>query len=510
MLQKYKIFAWLIVGALFTGCVSAPIDYPKTPSSVLSDTGNTALASASRSWRSADPESNGFYPLSQGMDALGARLELIDRAERSLDVQYFLIKPDAAGLVFGGKLLEAADRGVRVRFLLDDIFSTVDDSALIVLNEHPNIELRIFNPIARKGVGAFNYLGHFSLTNRRMHNKSFIADNQVAIVGGRNIAEEYFQLDTSGEFMDFDMLCAGPIAEEISGFFDTYWNHELAVPMDAFYDQTDRAEVEKTRKRVEQEMQSTGQSTYARAINTDLIQRLFSGSLRPYTADARMIVDDPNKLLEKVSDEQKIVATEIVQAFEKAEHEILIFTPYFIPGKNGIQLFQELIDRGVRIVVLTNSLATNNHTSVHSSYSSYRKRLLKEGVELWEARVDAARKVQEDGSVEQENLTLHTKGIIIDRRFTFVGSLNLDPRSVDINTEMGVMIDSTDLATLLADRAEKRIPELAYRLQLDDNNKISWHATIDGQEVVETKEPQTSAWRRFEAWFLKIAPEKQL
>ena len=257
-------------------------------------------------------------------------------------------------------------------------------------------------------------------------------------------------------------------------------------------------------------MQDTGQSIYANAIHTELMQKLFRGSLQPFIADAQMIVDDPNKLLEKVSDEQKIVATEIVQAFKKAEREILIFTPYFIPRKNGIELFRGLTDKGIRIVVLTNSLATNNHTSVHSSYSSYRKRLLQAGVELWEARVDAARKVLDDGSTQLEQLTLHTKGIIIDRRYTFVGSLNLDPRSIDINTEMGVMIDSKDLAISLADNAEGRIPDLAYQLRLDDKNKISWHATIDGQQVVETKEPQTSGWRRFQAWFLKIAPEKQL
>jgi putative cardiolipin synthase len=280
--------------------------------------------------------------------------------------------------------------------------------------------------------------------------------------------------------------------------------------MEAFFDESDSAEVEDTRNRIEQAMQDSGQSIYASAITTELIRKLFQGSLQPYIADARVIVDDPNKLLEKVSDEQKIVATEIVQAFEKAEREILIFTPYFIPGRDGVQLFKGLVDRGVRIVVLTNSLATNNHTSVHSSYSSYRKRLLQAGIELWEARADAARKVLEDGSVELEHLTLHTKGIIIDRRYTFVGSLNLDPRSIDINTEMGVMIDSTDLAISMADNAERRIPDLAYQLKLDEKNKIRWHATIDGQQVIETKEPQTSGWRRFQAWFLKIAPEKQL
>jgi putative cardiolipin synthase len=204
------------------------------------------------------------------------------------------------------------------------------------------------------------------------------------------------------------------------------------------------------------------------------------------------------------------VAKAIADALRSAEDEIIIYTPYFIPGKGGMELIDDVRAKGVRIVLVTNSLASNNHTAVHSAYSSYRKRLLKAGVELYEARANAAQVILDDGSKELEQLTLHTKGIIIDRRYTFVGSLNLDPRSIDINTEMGVMIDSRDLGTLLGENSRERIANIAYKLQLDDNNKISWHATIDGKEVVETKEPLTTGWRRFQAWFLKIAPESQL
>ena len=451
-----------------------------------------------------------FYPLTQGMDAFGARLSLMDQAEKSIDAQYFLMKPDSAGLVFSAELLQAADRGVRVRFLLDDIFTTVDDRGLILLNEHPNIEMRIFNPIARKGIYAFNYAGHFKLANRRMHNKSFTVDNQVAVVGGRNIAEEYFQLDTTGEFIDFDMLVTGPIVKEVSAAFDRYWNHELAIPMDALYDEADAAEVADIRRQVDEMFEAERDSVYSKAIHTNLIHDLTALTLRPYAADARMIIDDPQKLLEDVSDDQKIVATEMRKELMGATDEILIFTPYFIPGKQGIETIQEITGKGVRIVVLTNSLATNNHTSVHSAYSSYRKRLLEAGVELWEARANAAEVINEDGSKSMEHLTLHTKGMIIDRRQIFVGSLNLDPRSIDINTEMGILIDSPELGQLMAENSIERIPELAYRLKLNDKGKINWHATIDGEEVVETKEPLTSGWRRFQAWFLKIAPEKQL
>lgn len=193
-----------------------------------------------------------------------------------------------------------------------------------------------------------------------------------------------------------------------------------------------------------------------------------------------------------------------------AESEIFIYTPYFIPRKGGIELIKELRSMGIRIILVTNSLATNNHTSVFSAYSSYRKDVLKAGVELWEARADAAKITTPDGETQLDKLTLHTKGILIDRKRIFVGSLNLDPRSIDINTEMGLLIDSPEMGQLLTENSMMNVPKMAYRLKLDENNKITWHATIDGQEVVETKEPQTSGWRRFSAWFLKIAPEKQL
>ena len=192
------------------GCASAPLDYPEEQSVAIADTSDTREAQEVSRWLDGRTNVNGFYPLTQGFDAFGARLALMDVAEVSIDAQYFLMKPDKAGLVFSAKLLEAANRGVRVRLLLDDIFTTVEDIDLAMLDDHPNLEVRIFNRIARKGIYALNYLGHFSLANRRMHNKAFIVDNQTAVVGGRNIAGEYFQLETTGEFVDFDMLSTGP------------------------------------------------------------------------------------------------------------------------------------------------------------------------------------------------------------------------------------------------------------------------------------------------------------
>ena len=506
-----QVVAILLVLLTMAGCVSMPLDYPKAPTVALTDTGDTYLAKESAEWRDGQLQGNGFYPLIEGIDAFGARLALMVRAEASIDAQYFLMKPDKAGLVFTDKLLEAAERGVRVRLLLDDIFTTVDDAYFSFMNAHPNVEVRIFNPISRKGLFVFNYLGHFSLANRRMHNKSFIVDNQVAIVGGRNIAVEYFQLETSGEFIDFDMLMTGPVVRDVSSSFDTYWNNELAIPMEALSKGPDRGAIQQEIALVREEMAKAGDSIYAEAVNSPLLRQFSENELDPYMADARMIVDDPHKLRVEISEDQQIVGTEIAKVLSNAKQEIIIFTPYFIPGKSGIEFIKKIRAKGVKVVLITNSLASNNHTAVHSAYSSYRRDLLEMGVELWEARADAVQvTVKASNTTLKEPLTLHTKGILIDRKQVFVGSLNLDPRSIDINTEMGILIESGELVSEMTDGALADIPTIAYRLMMDDRRRISWHATIDGREVVETHEPLTSPWRRFSAWFLKIVPEQQL
>ncbi len=504
-------WAMLLAALWLGGCVSVPLDYPRAQSAALVDTTETQLAAESLQWRDGRHEENGFYPLHEGRDAFGMRLALMDSADASIDAQYFLMKPDNAGLVFTDKLLEAADRGVRVRLLLDDIFTTVDDAYFSFMNAHPNVEVRIFNPISRKGLFALNYIGHFSLANRRMHNKSFIVDNQVAVVGGRNIAEEYFQLETTGEFIDFDMLCSGPIVREVSASFDRYWNNELAIPIEALADKPDQTELEKDWALVREAMLESGNTVYARALHAPLVQQFGNDEISPILAPARVIVDDPGKLRQKISNEYQVVATEIAGVMEQAQKQVIIFTPYFIPGDSGVEFIRGMRDRGVRIVLVTNSLASNNHTAVHSAYSRYRKELLKLGVELWEARADAVQIVVpgKDTSLS-EPLTLHTKGILIDQSQVFVGSLNLDPRSIDINTEMGLLIESEALVGEMVGESLDSIPGFAYRLELDEQDNIRWHADIDGEAVVETREPLTSWWRRFSAWFLKIVPEQQL
>ena len=264
----------VLLALTVASCATAPLDFPKQASSALPPGTDTYLAGEVEKWTDVNPGLSGFYPLVGGIDALGARLTLIDRAERAIDAQYFLMKPDSAGTLFTFKLLEAADRGVKVRLLLDDIFTTVNDDTFKVMNQHPNIELRLFNPVGRGGVYYANYLGNFKLANRRMHNKSMTVDNQVSIIGGRNIADEYFELLTDTEFRDFDMLTIGPVAAEISQTFDRFWNHKLAVPMEAFETGKPLPDLVVARAAVDQKVLDTNQAVYKRALSTQVIKDL--------------------------------------------------------------------------------------------------------------------------------------------------------------------------------------------------------------------------------------------
>jgi len=500
-----------IVFALFVaGCATAPLDFPKDHSEAVSNTGATYLGKEAAEWTAKHPGESGFYPLIRGLDALGARLALIDRAERTIDAQYFLMKPDSAGRLFAGKLLEAADRGVRVRLLLDDIFTTVDDDAFMLLNQHPNIELRLFNPIGRGGIYYANYIGNFKLANRRMHNKSFTVDNQISIVGGRNIADEYFELLTEAEFVDFDMLAVGPVAAEISVTFDRFWNHKLAVPMEAFAEGEELPDLETARRNADKRIIEASQSIYGRALGSPLMKEIAEDKVALFPGESHVITDDPEKLLNKISDDQKILVTALAGIIDDAESEVVVITPYFIPGKKGVEFWRSITNKGVRVVIITNSLASNNHVPVHSGYAKYRHDMIDAGVEMYEVRVDAS-KVPERGIKQSyDSLTLHTKAVFVDRRYTFVGSLNLDPRSIDINTEAGVLIDSKALSTQLTEGLFEKLPPFAYRLTENEKGKLRWTVVIDGNDVVEKSEPQASRWLRFKAFLYKIFPEGQL
>ncbi len=503
-------FLLFLLHCLISGCASGPIDYPRNYSEVITNTQETSLGRAVTQWHNEHPGVSGFYPLISGNDALGARLALIDLAESSIDAQYFLMKNDMAGLVFVGKLLEAADRGVRVRFLLDDIFTSIDDETFLVIDQHPNIEMRLFNPIGRTGSLLLNFLGDFDRANRRMHNKSFTVDNQISIVGGRNIADEYFELKKGSEFRDLDVIGLGPVAGDIAQTFDRFWNHALSVPVEAFNSSRKKRDLAAFRADFSEELRREAMSAYDRAIASELIQDLFNDRIALFPAKTEVITDDPEKLLNKVSADHQVLVTRMGEVIANADKEVIVVTPYLIPGKDGISFWDYLTDRGVRVIILTNSLASNNHIPVHGAYAGYRHDLIRAGVELYEMRVNATALPKGTDEEAYESVTLHTKAIMVDRRYLFIGSLNLDPRSIDINTEMGVLIDSSGMAERVVEPFLDKLPQQAYRVVENQNGSLRWYGNIDGEEVVEESEPQAGSWRRFKAFISRILPESQL
>ena len=498
---------------VLAGCAAGPIDYPRTFSEAIPGTADTELGRELAEWAAANPDELGksaFYPLIFGTDAFGARLALADIAERSIDAQYFLMKKDSAGLVFADRLLKAADRGVRVRLLIDDVFTTVKDSDFGMLDQHPNIEVRIFNPVGRRGFYYLNYLADFKRANRRMHNKSFTVDGHASIVGGRNIADEYFELKTDAEFRDFDMLAFGPITSKVAAKFDLFWNHELSVPVEALVNDNDLRDLKEARDNFDANARADAIAIYEHAIGSPLVKDLVDEEVSMFIADAEMITDDPEKLLNKVSADQQVLVTALAEMVSNAESEVVVVTPYFIPGKNGVEFWRSIVDRGVRVVILTNSLASNNHIPVHAAYARYRHGIIQAGVELFELKVDATDQPGNPNEEQFESVTLHTKAVAIDRRILSVGSLNLDPRSIDINTESALVIESASLSERLVVPALERLEFTAYRVTENEKGKLIWTTTVDGVEVVEKSEPQAGSWRRFKAFLSRIFPESQL
>jgi putative cardiolipin synthase len=419
------------------------------------------------------------------------------------------MKDDIVGSLISAKLLEAADRGVRVRFLLDDIFTTIKDVDLFVLNEHENIEVRLFNPIARRGFKYLNYAWNFSSVNRRMHNKSFTVDGSFTIVGGRNLATEYFSLNDDTEFFDIDMLARGPIVARVAAYFDLFWNFPKALGIHHLRAKPSSLQLQNGQLAIDTALSSEGAAIYREAIESEILLRVISREVSDYVAEAELIAELPEKLILSVDDDSLRLIKVLGEFMKDAENEIFMITPYFIPTAWGMDFFQSILDKGVEVRLVTNSLASTNHVPVHAAYERYRKGMLAMGAEIYETRADAFQGL-EANSKGQHRSTLHAKLIVIDRRYVFIGSLNLDPRSVVINTEIGIMIDSPELAAMLVEDIEDGFAREVYRLELHADGHLRWHGRDHGVVVEHTREPQASWWRRFSVNIFKILPEGQL
>ena len=498
-----------LLGSLF-GCATVDFDYPKEASTAIQTTADTYLGKQIATLTAGrPPDQSGFRPLPDGIDALSARLLMAARAERTIDAQYYLIKPGITGQVFLRALLQAADRGVRVRLLVDDMFTSGYDAGMAGLDSHPNFEIRIFNPFASRTARFWDGITSFSRINRRMHNKSFTVDNQITLIGGRNIADEYFGAREDAKFGDLDVVAIGPIVNEVSNMFDSYWNHERSAPVEAFADMPDdpAAELERIRVRLESAIEKASDTIYGDAVRDQVLEFIEEDGTDFVWAPYVLAADSPDKGIKSKVKTAPSIKTSLRDSLLAAEKEVIIISPYFVPRKAGVEAFSELQARGVDVTIVTNSLAANNQATVHGGYAPSRKPLLKAGIKLYEVRADADVSGSEFMAASGAKATLHTKAFVVDRKEVFIGSFNFDPRSANINTELGVIIRSGEIGEELTNAVNANIAGQTFEVFLNEKGQLRWRAyDDDGNEVIYDKEPQTTWGQRFAAGFYRILP----
>ena len=514
MNRLFRIAAITLLLLSAAGCATIDYDYPRTESYFLPDTSDTYLGKEIEpDVAQYPPDQSGFYPINDGVEALAARLLMAQRAEKSIDVQYYLIKNDIVGRAFIYVLLLAADNGVRVRLLLDDMFTSGYDVGMAALHSHPNFEIRIFNPFHRGAAGrAKSAVTGFGRINRRMHNKSFTVDNQITIIGGRNIADEYFGAREDAKFGDLDVVGVGPVVQDVSNMFDTYWNHPTALPVPAFVNELEdpEAELNALRLRLADSLEDIRESKYAEAVRSKVLAYIETDAVVFEWATYKLVVDSPDKGIKAKAQEADSITTPLIGSLNSAERELIILSPYFVPLKDGIEGLVELQRRGVQVTVITNSLAANNQFTVHGGYAPSRKPLLEAGVKIYEMRPDADVEGTEFIDASGAKATLHTKAFIVDDREVFIGSFNFDPRSANLNTELGVIIRDPELALVYTVLIEEALPKQTFEVFLNEKGKLRWRGFEDGEEVIYDKEPETTWGQRTMAWFARIIPKSQL
>jgi putative cardiolipin synthase len=450
---------------------------------------------------------SGIYALPGARDAFAARMLLAERADKSLDVQYYIWRADMSGCLLLDALSRAADRGVRVRLLLDDHNTAGLDEMLADLDAHPRVEVRLFNPAGLRRMRWLAYLTDFRRMNRRMHNKSFTADGQVTIIGGRNVGDEYFDNSQDLAFADLDVMAIGPVVHDVSSDFDRYWASESSYPAEVLLPRGNLAELKSKLWDIKRDASAAAYHEATR--NSSYVRRLLQGELEVEWAVTRMVSDDPAKVLERSHPDTNLFA-QLKQILGQPEIELQLVSPYFVPTAAGVQWFAAAARRGVRITVLTNALDATDVAAVHAGYAKRRKPLLEAGIALYESRRQRGgnRTASEGGG--SSDTSLHAKTFAVDGSRVFVGSFNFDPRSAHLNTELGFVIDSPAMAREIGAAFEREIPMNAYEVRLSDSGKLYW-LYRHGERVLATDtEPGTSLWQRAAVELMSVLPIERL
>ena len=514
MRRIYNILL-LIATMLLAACNTIPDVYPRTSSHALKAYKSTDIGKFIGKEVANHPGKSGFDVIRYGREAFTARIAMTDLTDKTLDLQYYLWDPDETGRLLALHTLQVADRGVKVRILLDDIGLQGRDNTIAAMDAHPNIEIRIFNPFSNRGLHALDFLTDTQRVNHRMHNKTVIMDNSFAIVGGRNIGNHYFGVSKDINFRDMDIAAVGPIVRDVSKMYDYFWNGKWSVPISVITKKTytmDDLEIE--RKKLEKKVKKD-RYPYPLTQDSRTLQHKLKQLLKTFVwAKGEMLWNDPEQMKLSVDQQSHTMISGLHERVKKLHKSLLIESPYFIPRGEGIKYFNALSKKGIKIRVLTNSLKSNDVLAAYAGYNNYRMALLREGVELYELRDDAgASKIINHMPADTKVTTgLHAKILVFDDKDVFVGSFNLDPRSSTINTEGGLYIESPELARRVMAYMEEGINlQNAYRLGLDKAGHITWTTVENAKKIVYTSEPKANAWDMLKVNFIQMLPvEDQL
>lgn len=502
---------------VFCSCAGLPKNINPSSSFAIAHGEDSRLGGILAPSLAEHPNQSGVHLLSNGLDAFVGRAVLAGLAERSIDVQYYMFHQDTVGKLLIDQLIKAADRGVRVRMLIDDIYGSDADDVWTALDSHPNIHVRMFNPFARGGSKNLQWITRFKDVNHRMHSKSFTVDNQFTVVGGRNIGDEYFNANAELAFADIDVLAAGPVVPQVSEAFDQYWNSTAAYPATILSGPAQAGRLEKLRSGMAAFAGNAGAAAYIDALkNSKLANALRDGHAQFKWAQAKVLHDSVEKKERKSGWQSDLLIAQLWPTIETATDEVLIISPYFIPGKKGAKALCNLCKKGVKVRILTNSLASNDVSAVHAGYAGYRKQLLRAGVELYELDEAIREKAGKNFTwlPGLEKSSLHAKTMVIDRKAMFVGSMNLDPRSLQLNNEIGILFFNREIAESSAAAFVKHIDKAAFRLSLNKapngHESIRWHLKRADSEIVYDSDPYTGFWKRVGVRLIGMLPVESM
>lgn len=491
------------------GCALPPLDGRSVSTALNSSQARaTALGRAIGPSVQVHPGLSGIHSLADPHEAFAVRARLARAAEKTLDVQYYIWQDDTTGRLMMDELRAAADRGVRVRLLLDDNGIAGLDAKLAALDTHPNIEIRLFNPFVVRNPKFLGYLTDFERANRRMHNKSFTADNQATIIGGRNIGDEYFGATDGVLFADLDVLAVGAVVDDVSTDFDRYWASDSSYPAHLILPKATPEQLKKLADEAGAIARSEAASRYVRARETSAsIARLLKSELNLEWAVTKMVSDDPAKGLGEVSSDGMLLH-QLGELLGRPRSDVELISPYFVPTAEGVEAFARMAQADVQVRVLTNSFDATDVAAVHAGYAKRRKDLLNAGIILYEMRRTSPRGSRNDnaGPLGSSGSSLHAKTFSVDQKRVFVGSFNFDPRSANLNTELGFVIESASMAQAIKREFDLTIPLNSYEVRLSETGDLYWLEHRDGQWIRHDTEPEIGLLQRVFVAFLAWLP----